>query len=255
MRKFYKYRGNVDLYSEKGLELFERDINMISNSEIWCSKLNDLNDPFEGEYNMDLFDKNLDKTTNLMSFLGLKKKSKDVNRSFSDSVKNLFKFSIQTRGIYSLTTDYKNDLMWSHYSNSHSGFCIEYEFDSLKMLDIKYKEHIPPNLNHFEKVNYSDKPFSLNKLNINFTDIEKFLFHKNIKWKYEEEWRIVTFISGKYTYNQNCIKSLTFGIKTPNETIKLIVQKLKHLNIEFYKMIKIDNYILEREKILPNQLF
>jgi hypothetical protein len=210
--------------------------------------LSELNDPFEGEYEMDFFNRNLNSTTSIMSFLGIKKKSNEVNNEYSDSVKNIFELS-KNSGIFSLTTNYKNDLMWSHYANSHSGFCIEYEFDKLNTFDIKYKEHFSSHLNCFEKVNYSDKPFNLNKIIIKREDIIKFLFHKNIKWKYENEWRIVTFISGKYSYNQNCIKSIIFGIKTNEEIINLMMKKLEPLNIEFYKMKKIGSYSLEKEKI------
>lgn len=31
-----------------------------------------------------------------------------------------------------LGTDYKNKLMWSHYADSHTGFCIEYDFNNIK---------------------------------------------------------------------------------------------------------------------------
>ncbi len=248
MQKFYKYRGNVDIYSEKGLELFERDMKMISDNEIWCSKLNDLNDPFEGEYKMNLFNKNLSAITTLMSYLRLKKKSTEVNQKFSNAVQKIFDLSVQISGIYSLTTNYKNDLMWAHYSNSHLGYCIEYEFENLKDFDIKYQQ-LPSHLNHFDKVNYSEKSFNLNKINVERVDILKFLFQKSIKWNYEEEWRIVTFISGKFTYNQDCIKSIIFGLKASDEIINLVTKKLQVLNIEFYKMKKIDSYLIEKEKI------
>lgn len=37
------------------------------------------------------------------------------------------KYEVQNIGILSLATDYTNTLMWVHYANNHSGFCIGYE--------------------------------------------------------------------------------------------------------------------------------
>lgn len=249
MSKFYKYRGNVNLDSDTGKKLFERDINMISNSEIWCSNLENLNDPFEGLYKMNNFNNNLEFTTTMLSLLGLKKKSQKINNQYIDSLEEIYKLSVQNCGIYSLTRNYKNNLMWSHYGNSHKGYCIEYEFKDLKTFDLKFPEHFPPNLNLFEKVKYSENPFNLDNIFPEREEILNFLFYKNKEWSYEEEWRIVTFFYGKYFYNPKCVKAIIFGLNTKSNVIEIIINKLKNLNIEFFKMKRITPFLIEKEKI------
>jgi Protein of unknown function (DUF2971) len=39
-------------------------------------------------------------------------------------------------GVLSLAEDPLSCLMWSHYSDSHRGFCIEYDFDALPYGDL-----------------------------------------------------------------------------------------------------------------------
>lgn len=56
-------------------------------------------------------------------------------------------------GIYSLSTIFSNELMWSHYSSSHKGFCIEYDIEKLKNgpfdnnyineIKVDYKDEVP----------------------------------------------------------------------------------------------------------------
>jgi hypothetical protein len=245
MRKFYKFKGNVDINSDIGLELFERDLNMILNSEIWCSSLEDLNDPFEGEYKMDLFKKQLNITTNSLSFFGLKKKSNESNAKIIAALKNMYELSKKS-GIYSLTTNFENDLMWSHYANSHKGFCIEYEFDTLKTFDIQTNQN---GFRHLGKIEYSNDIFDTKDVFIKNINLVNFLFRKNIKWHYENEWRILSIIPGKYNYDQKCIKSIIFGLKTSETVIDLIIHKLTPLNIDFYKIKMKDSYMLEKERI------
>ncbi len=54
-------------------------------------------------------------------------------------------------GVYSLSKDYKNELLWAYYADSHKGFCIEYDYDILKQypcnednfFDVKYSKNVP----------------------------------------------------------------------------------------------------------------
>lgn len=77
-------------------------------------------------------------------------------------------------------------LLWSHYANSHKGYCIEYNsIDILKqfqhfLLPVIYQEN-------YLQTGISDianpvAPFDL---------AIKSITTKSIEWKYEQEWRIV----------------------------------------------------------------
>lgn len=247
MHKLYKYRGNINIENELGRQLFERDIAMILRSQIWCSRLEDLNDPFEGSYKLDLVEKRTDQISNFLDFFGLKEKSLKKNIKYIDSLNSLFQL-LSKSGIYSLSQNYDNELLWSHYSNSHYGFCIEYEFENLEQFNLKsLNDYIAPQHIKLEKVNY--KPFKLDKFITDHKEIRNFLFHKGVEWSYEKEWRIVTLIPGLYQYNNECIKSLTFGLRTTNEVISSITTKLQPLNIDFYQMKKGKNIKLYREML------
>lgn len=90
-------------------------------------------------------------------------------------------------------------LMWSHYSNSHHGYCIEYEVQpysaNLKFgqfpLRIKYsRERSVIRELDFLKM-FGDVDFTSPEL-FNFTDhiVSALYLEKSDDWSYEREWRV-----------------------------------------------------------------
>lgn len=77
-----------------------------------------------------------------------------------------------------------SNLMWGHYANKHTGFCIEYDVEKL-----------PSNLQLLLPVVYSDTPFNaspiLDMRNITdkYASLCPMLF-KSRDWSYEREWRM-----------------------------------------------------------------
>lgn len=88
-----------------------------------------------------------------------------------------------------LATDPKNRLMWSHYSDSHKGFCIEYDFTGMKdevlPLPIIYSENRPliP-----WKAAIAHTPESIKEAT---ADLTLGLLTKDKSWEYENEWRVL----------------------------------------------------------------
>lgn len=91
-----------------------------------------------------------------------------------------------------LCTDFKNRLMWSHYAESHTGFCVEYDFS----------EAIPSVLSNLPvPVFYSsERPLvpwkaALENTSENIaeacTELMLGLLTKDSAWEYENEWRIL----------------------------------------------------------------
>lgn len=105
MEHLYKYKSLKDLYYF---------IDILLNKRLYAAKYLELNDPLEGY---------------ISSYCG--------NKDVYDQRAN-------TR-ICSLSTDYKNILMWSHYADSHKGCCIELSItsSSWKMYNVKYVNHLP----------------------------------------------------------------------------------------------------------------
>lgn len=91
-----------------------------------------------------------------------------------------------------LTTNCKNRLMWSHYADSHKGFCIEYDYSQINPasigilpLPIVYSTHRPqfPWVAAF--VNTTERIKESTSL------IVEALLTKDSAWEYENEWRIL----------------------------------------------------------------
>lgn len=244
---FYKYRGNTGLDNPN----FIRDIEMICNNEIWCSKIKDLNDPTEASFSLEEFEQKLSIGLRFFSFLGIKKYKQENVDNYKTGLNKLMNLHTRNSGIYSLSKTYNNELMWVHYSNSHKGYCIEYDFKDLEDFELKFSECNPlSHMNRFDKVNYSEKLFQISKVAPKYDDMIKFLLSKSKKWKYEEEYRVITSISGKFTYSNKCLKSVTFGLNMSELEKNFIIRKLKDKCIDFYQMYRIkDQFQFYRELI------
>ena len=91
-----------------------------------------------------------------------------------------------------LATDFKNRLMWSHYADSHKGFCVEYDFSQVNPdltdnlpLPIIYSTQRPQI--PWEAV-FEHTPESMKKAT---NHIVEALLTKDEAWVYENEWRIL----------------------------------------------------------------
>lgn len=119
-----------------------------------------------------------------------------------------------------------NTLMWAHYAENHTGIAIEYELLPNIVNKLK-KEYF------FNSINYSQTLVHNMQL-IEFQDYVKAFFTKDPYWKYENEYRLLTFkneLEEGYKLS-NCIKikSITFGYKTNNEYKKLIKNIIENQN-------------------------
>lgn len=169
----------------------------------------DLNDPFEGHFNIQQV---RDADRNQREFY--KKNGKDVydtdDSQLNDSM-GVIQSELRDLGILSFTEDYNNPLMWAHYANDHKGVVVEFDFsvpffsDSLKEVDGRKsrfgKSYVADFFEFPEKVDYRrempsfDRPefsapdsmseFHWNKFN------RAILFTKANDWIYEKEQRSI----------------------------------------------------------------
>lgn len=107
----------------------------------------------------------------------------------------------QTRGTFSLSEDYQNDLMWAHYT-SENGFCVEYDIpkllNSLDNKDDSEKEMIFP-VNYKKEIIKIDVDNHLHcsenkqgKVEYNLGLLLLYCYSiKESSWSYEKEWRIL----------------------------------------------------------------
>jgi len=119
--------------------------------------------------------------------------------------------------------------LWSHYANGHRGFCIEFDTSYFPFL----------NKNKVHKVIYSNSyPYVHPKY---IPETNEFpitsLITKSKKWKYEQEWRILsTDGDTSIVYELHTLSSIYFGFLMPADQISKICHLLNNSNIPFYKM-------------------
>lgn len=172
-----------------------------------------------------------------------------ASESLEKQFKNL-KLNKNDFKLCSLSQINDNKLMWSHYTQEHTGICIGYKFLYL------------PNYVGKDEVKY--KNINLDEKNI-FDNLIEYWTVKSEDWEYEKEIRLLHYGEKQkisYTFDINeaieqniialQIESVTFGLKFQNEAIlKQIIseiEKKQERKIEIFKT-KISEQKLIIEKI------
>ena len=147
--KLYKYRSfDKEHYS----------VNLIINSNLYLSETEHFNDPFDPPLR--------------------------AYNEYEKLVDILFPHIV----VGSLSAVSNNILMWSHYADSHKGFCIEYDVSNLKkelpkyttIRQVRYENSLPIDL----KVLFNTDEY--------FHSILDMCALKHKDWEYEKEYRILS---------------------------------------------------------------
>lgn len=222
--KVYKYRSGDKI-------TFDRDLKSMRENYFWAAKFKHLNDPCEGLFNKVKGDLN---TKILKEFLG------DSIDKGIEAYTDLLNVHKEFGGVFSLSKTNTDELLWAHYGASHTGFCIEYDIEKLKNeyhgyktfgFDVEYSS-IPP------EVTFTDA-FAVKKDKL--TEIKKVLGYKSLRWEYEEEYRIVTNLSGVYPYDFEALTGIYFGLRMDDENKEKIRKTLSGRGVSFYQIVLKEN--------------
>lgn len=162
------------------------------------------------------------------------------------------------------TSGWNNPLMWSHYANSYSGICIEYDFSQIsKFIGLIKKVHYSQ-----ERPTISLRDLGLSEIIINQTandkikfvqkepNIEKILEYLSVKdtnWQYEQEWRIINIESQPDTkrfIDLPFIKSITFGVNIDPMCKRILIDICKAKNIDCFELnLSMEDFNIYRDKI------
>lgn len=202
---------------------------VLTKNSIWCGNAKKFNDPFDCQLKsnasytkseiIDIINK-LDTDDNeKSSFLNLLD-NPDLYPEFVKILCESISKLAADAGITSFTSKPNNLLMWAHYANNHSGFCLK--FDVLKSkkiftvpIKVKYETEYPD----FKYLGEGGK-----------SELIKFMFQtKSTHWKYEDEYRVLKAQENEYEFNKEALVEIIFGINTSDN------------NIEKYKKILVDN--------------
>ena len=216
----------------------KRDINTLINNQFYSASIDSLNDIQEAKVKIN------DNEFEIFDLL-VKNHTLDKENTSRIILENYLQ-KAKKFGIYSLSKNYNNELLWAYYSNSHKGFCIEYDFDILEQFQLKgeflsnveYQKNIPI---------ITAKDLLENKNQVLNT---KLLATKSKNWEHEDEIRIITGVTGNFSFYCRAVKSIYFGSRTNKKTIKLLMRLIKGRNIKYYQMNHIDDlYRLEKNEI------
>lgn len=148
-------------------------------------------------------------------------------------------------------------LMWSHYANKHTGFCVGYNFEKcrnwdalINLLPVLYsveRPSLPMGLIDFS----NPKEIKLNNISDYVPELMMLLLSKSNKWDYEEEWRIVNHQSqliDAHLLDLHTISHIYLGANISKDNEYLIRDVAKKLTIPISKYrISPDKYQLEIE--------
>lgn len=219
--KLYKYRA----FNEYALDIIE-------NEKFWVPTPDAFNDPFDCSLEpgkQKTTEDMLAQLNDLIDELYTSSESKEIKDEIFErnrdkpivevedkQLKNHFEDS-KRQGIFSLSEKPDQILMWSHYADNHTGFCVEFERSDYELNF----------LSHFmcQPVKYSKTYPDLHRV----IDLWKInLYTKALEWSYETEWRLVFKRGNMIIPAPAPITGIIMGLKITDEhknEIKRIVQR------------------------------
>jgi hypothetical protein len=232
-----RFSDYMKLYKYHSLN--ENSISCLVNSYVWFSSPSDFNDPFD---------------------------TKIVDNSLLQDL------SFTKEKIFCLSAINNNLLMWSHYSDCHKGFCIEYSEYSDEELKKKKSKGIYPSdasidrfatIRNAKKVVYknsneieeyiSEIPHDKNEFLSYYhslkTEVEQkkivdkiqsTTFIKHEDWSYEEEWRIIN-TQQHMMHPPGKITAVYFGMNMPSihkRTIGMLVNPNLNDSCKLFQMYR-----------------
>lgn len=191
--------------------------------------------------------------------------------------KNHMKYQSRYTGILSLSRNFRNLLMWTHYGDEHRGFVIGFDksHEFLCQNDVVRKSNETPSSGLFDVIYSTERSVIRNDDN-NDNYFKKMLCEKPIDWAYEEEVRAFRPLNGEgpvdwdnpnqeptkfpiklFDIPKSAIKGIFLGAQMKDCCKRDIYQVLQEHNllipIYVMKMSK-DKYELDYEKFNINQL-
>lgn len=245
MGSLYKY---CPVYNIDKLDDEYSIINVLSNQVTFSTRSN-FNDIFDSKIDFRVPNKlELKKTSSMFNgrakhdfrkaFLGEKGK---IN--FADFKKRVNE-KLDSYLFFCLADKPDSNLMWSHYANSHKGFCLEWDATKINAEPVIYQSKIAT----FELLDVIKMQFGLldsKQVGQNYWDALKVKLNE---WEYEGEYRVqfgdgmkhrVQKENDKFTivsYEPEWIKSIIFGCRMDKKVIEHLDTKLpKHITRKYAK--------------------
>jgi|JI10StandDraft_1071094.scaffolds.fasta_scaffold634088_2 hypothetical protein len=242
----YKYRDWKDKYHKR----------ILSKNELFLTSPKEFNDPFdngippdfsllkteqEATIYVDYMTKTL-KDQLLKQGLSIENAKKIALDKILNQKQNLQKESIKLTteyqndfwGILSLSSIWNNTLMWSHYANKHSGFCVGFNEEKLRLSKL---------FGAGGRVNYERKYPRIHPM-LQEPDYGIISTHTKAKdWKYEKEYRLTKIfypnipskLERKVIIDNSFYEEVIIGVNFPKNAINDIRNECMKKNIPLYQ--------------------
>lgn len=170
---------------------------------------------------------------------------------------------LKNTGVFSLSEDPLNTLLWSHYSGEHTGVALGFETTSESKLSnqkfcskVEYVKTLPKySLDDFSRMQltiFAGNRRPEHKILFDDPFIRRILTTKTTEWSYEKEWRYFEKESGSHEFPGK-LSEIIFGVNTPEENIKEMIRVCKdHIpnNVSFKRCFYGQNSsVLQMKKI------
>lgn len=140
-----------------------------------------------------------------------------------------------------------NILMWAHYADKHSGYCLTFDVKKLKgsnsLVGLYEVDYHPNELRPLLQL--TPEEFK----NLEF--VKKILLPKSVHWKYEKEVRLIYVNTKEYfDFQAESLTGIVFGAKMPPEYqagFRFLVETLNELG-----HVSFSNAELDRKKYAVN---
>jgi Protein of unknown function (DUF2971) len=184
---------------------------MIFDGQLYCSSRTQFNDPFDcialslegiSQKRLEEFiDRRVMEEFTALSAEDRLAKARELKLN-PEQIQSMAQKYADILGILSLSAKRDNILMWSHYANSHQGFCLE--FDTAKA---------PFSRAHRVQYQRKRRAYDLSAVHEK-RNAENFLLTKYEDWRYEQEWRLIVEKGGAiYACPPDALTGVIFGCR------------------------------------------
>jgi len=166
-----------------------------------------------------------------------------------------FDLQLQSVGIFSLTGDPINQLMWAHYGAESKGLTLGFEVrkdtklsDPDHCLEVKYQDELPKfegdGLIAQTTISLTETgPKSTQRISFSDPTFKTAISTKPTHWDYEKEWRYIEETSGAFSFPAP-LTEVVFGLRCPDEVrkkyIKLILENINN-EVSFFEVVNPKN--------------
>ena len=233
----YKYRSWSDPLHRR----------IITDREIWFASPRWFNDPFDSSIHMrydessreqirrhyKVYFKNYGTDEEKTNFEQMADKEANHLINMSDDEYEIFMSTLQRKydastGIFTTSSKQDDILMWSHYSDSHKGFCVELDRKNLIGCTENYYQQTGLAIKLF-KVKYEDDyPKLLGLPGMDSAEWMKRYVIKSLKWEDESEYRLMNLKTTDFPVqlNASVITKVILGCQMSDNDQEEIIHEL-----------------------------